>query len=165
VTSTTGRFAVLAAGAFLVAGCGDDDVPRYPEAKACGVPVEKVVDVVGTDHFHTETKGGRLPLGSSPRFGCDVDVAGKPDVLSVTVRVGGPSSQAETQRSIDGADRQFQAADGPAGLRQDGDGFSAYWRCPGTSTTYITGSPEKQPGAEDLEALVTAVAEAAGCGG
>lgn len=163
--TTAARLTVLAASLCLVAGCGDDGYPSYSQSKACSVPVEKVVDVVGTDHFHTRTKGGRLPLGSSPTFSCDVDVADRRDVLSVTVSVSSPSAQADWQRSIDATDEQFEAAGGPAGIQQDSDGFKAWWQCPGRTTGYLTGSPDEQPGTRDLKVLVTAVADAAGCGG
>jgi hypothetical protein len=147
-----------------LAGCGGDDYPSYGKDKACGVPTKRLVDVLGTDQFHTRTKGGPLPVTTQPSFQCNVDLSEeKRDVVSVTAGAVSSDTAESTRRVIAGADEKFTVSEGQVGITRSGTSFKGYWLC-GTMSAYVDASPDRKTTADQRQALLTALAEAAGCG-
>jgi hypothetical protein len=162
------RIPVLAAAGVLLAltlaGCGGDDYPSYTKSKACGVPRQSIVDVVGTDHFHTRTKGGPLPVTTQPSYQCNVDLSeDERDVVAVTASAVSSGTAASTRKQIADADETFSVDEGTAGLTLSGTSFKGYWLC-GTMSAYVDASPDRKTTAAERRTLLTEVARAAGCG-
>lgn len=150
--------------ALALAGCGNDEFPSYAKSKACGLPKQSIVDVLGTDHFHTRTKGGPLPVTTQPSFQCDVDLSEeRRDVVSVTASAVSSDTSASTQRVIEGADESFPVGEGRAGLDLSGTSFKGYWLC-GTMSAYVGASPDRTTTPAQRKTLLAALAKAAGCG-
>lgn len=147
----------------VLAGCGSD-YPSYAKSKACGVPQQTVVDVVGTDHFHTRTRGGPLPVTTQPSFQCSVDLSEeKRDIVSVTAGAVSSDTAATTERQITEAVESFAVGKGKVGVTLSGDSFKGYWLC-GTMSAYVDASPDRKTSSAERRALLTALANAAGCG-
>ena len=147
-------------------GCGGG-IPSYSKSKACGVPVERISAVLGTDHFHTVTRGDTLPprdvVGAS--FRCSVDLEDRDDMVTVLAERTGVDELAQLKQKIATADEQFTVAGAPAGVDVAADSFTGTWTCahrvPGEGTMRIYVTAGKKATAADRKALVSAVAERA----
>lgn len=162
------RITVLATAgvalALTLAGCGGDDYPSYTKSKACSVPTQSIVDVLGTDHFHTRTKGGPLPVTTQPSFQCNVDLSEEErDIIAVTAGAVSSDTAASTRKQIAAADETFAVGEGQVGVKLSGTSFKGYWLCD-TMSAYVDASPDRKTTAAQRKALLTEVAEAAGCG-
>lgn len=156
--------ATLATLALALAGCGSDDYPSYARSKACSVPKQTIVDVLGTDHFHTRTKGGPLPVTTQPSFQCSVDLSEeKRDVVAVTASAVSSDTAASTRKQIAAADETFSMGEGQVGVTLSGTSFKGYWLC-NTMSAYVNASPDRKTTEAQRKALLTEVARAAGCG-
>jgi hypothetical protein len=147
----------------LLTGCGSDEYPSYSKAKACSVPAEKISAVVGTDHFATRTKGGPLPLTTQPFFDCSVNLSEEQqDVVAVTAYKLSAKDQASRRKQIAETDEQFTVGRVSAGVKLSEGGFSGYMLC-GAVAASVQAGPDRAVSEAERKALVTAVAEAAGC--
>lgn len=160
VVVTISSAAVLAGS---LTGCGGG-VPSYSKSKACGVPTDRISAVLGTDHFHTVTRGDTLPPGESVTFRCSVNLEDRDDMVTVTAERTSPDVLAQQQQKIAEADEQFTVAGAPAGVDVTSDAFTGRWTCAerlpsGTMRVYVTAG-EKATAAE-RKALLSAVAERA----
>jgi hypothetical protein len=152
--------ATLLAG--VLGGCGG--VPSYSGSKACGVPVERISAVLGTDHFHTVTRGGTLPPRTGVTFRCSVDLEDRDDMVTVTAERTSSEIMTQQQQTIAAADERFTVAGAAAGIDVASHSFSGRWTCPerspdGTMRVYVTAG-EKATAAQ-RKALLRDVAQRA----
>ena len=158
--------AVVAAGAVcvgLVSGCGHD-YPSYSHPQACSVPAETITKVLGTDHFRTRAKGRELPLTTQAYYDCTVATSDKHQaVVSITAMKLSPDDQASRRKQIAAADEQLTVGQTSVGITPSDGSFDAYLLC-GPVAASVQASPDRTVTKAERTALVTAVAEAAGCG-
>ena len=98
-----------------LSGCGGD-VPSYSKSKACGVPADQISAVLGTDHFHTVTRGNTLPPREGVTFRCSVNTEDRDDMVTVTAERTSSDVLAQPQQMIASADERFSVAGAPAGI-------------------------------------------------
>lgn len=150
--------------AVALTGCSATGYSAYSRSKACGVATGLISDVVGTDEFHTETRGDSLPPTTSS-FACDVNLVDQDDVLTVTVdRISAGQFPADAQQIAE-ADDRFDVAGAAAGIDVSEGAFTGRWMCAeqspdGTLKVYVTAGREAS--AAQRRALVSAIAERVG---
>ena len=144
-----------------LSGCGGD-VPSYSKSKACGIPADQISAVLGTDHFHTVTRGNTLPPREGVTFRCSVNTEDRDDMVTVTAERTSPDVLAQQQQMIASADERFTVAGAPAGIDVSSDSFTGRWTCAqrvpdGTMRVYVTAG--KKATAAERKALLSAAAE------
>ena len=159
------RVGVLSTVLLLVSACGGPSLDPYDRATACQVDTHLITDVVGTDEFEVDERG-TWPVSAesvtTARWSCDVNLADKDDVLSVTGKIGSPDDIAARTQFVEAAPEQFDVAGGRAGIKPSGDSFSAQWVC-GSTAVYVTAGPTEATTKKERADLVTAYAESADC--
>jgi hypothetical protein len=149
--------------AVALSGCGG--FSKYSRSKACGVPTGDVSAVVGTDRFHTTTRGETIPPVTGTSFTCSVNLLDRDGVLTVTAERLAGDVLARYREQIVDADEQFTVAGGPAGIEVTDSGFTGRWMCEqqgraGAMRIHVRA--DTKASAAERRALVTAVAERAG---
>lgn len=150
--------------AVVTTGCSATGYSAYSRSKACGVATELISDVLGTDEFHTVTRGDSMRPTTSG-FACDVNLADQDDILTVTVDRESVDRVPAYAKAIADADDRFTAAGAGAGIDVSEGGFTGRWMCAdpspdGTLRIYVTAG--KHGSAAQRRALVSAVAERVG---
>ena len=162
----------------LVTGCGASG-PRYEKQRACGIPTDIVTAVVGNDHYEVVQSGSdTLPLGpgtdSANGLTCTIE---RDDRMLVEFSARRTSADDLEQRiqNAESADEHYAHADGTLGFSAEknsvdgGNDYEGWWACgiqspDGTQVAAANASSAVEGKERDFQALLEAVATAAGCG-
>lgn len=177
---------MLAGAAQVLAGCGgEDEPPVYSKESVCGVDVDAVEGVMGTNRFTADEvvtrstadsspapRGGDLPLNSGSggitKMECAVRTTADSPSMTFTFSLTNGVDAGELIKAINASAEKFEVQDGVATTSFSGDDRSNWrWACMGPSdspTPTAGGSFGRADATEDeRRALVGAVAAAAGC--
>jgi hypothetical protein len=167
----------LSASVVLV-GCGADG-PRYEEQRACGIPTARVTAVVGDNHYEVVQSGSdTLPLGpgtdSANGLTCTIERDGD-TLVEFSARRTSADDLKQRSENAESADEHYAHAGGTLGFSaekdttDDGYNYEGWWVCDttspdGTQVASATASSAVQAKNREFQALLEAVATAAGCG-
>lgn len=177
---------VLIGAAPVLSGCGgDDEPPVYSKESVCGVAVDAVEGVMGTNRFTANEvvtrstadsspapRGGDLPLstgsGGITKMECDVRTTEDAPSMTFTFSLTNGVDADDLIKAINASGEKFDAQGGVATTSFTGDDHSNWrWACttPSESSTPTAGGSfgRKDVTEKQRRALVEAVAAAAGC--
>lgn len=161
----------------VLTGCGASG-PRYERQRACGIPTDIVTAVVGDDHYEVVHSGSdTLPLGpgtdSANGLTCTIERDNRMLVEFSARRTSADDLEQRIQNA-ESADEQYTHANGTLGFSakkddsDDGYDYEGWWVCDthqpdGTQVVAATASSTVDAKKHDFQALLEAVATAAGC--
>ncbi|WP_141779738.1 hypothetical protein [Nocardioides albertanoniae] len=170
---------VLLGAALAMSGCGGEDEPAaYSKESVCGIPSEIVSAVVGDNRYEVSQRGSdSLPLGpgtdSNNGISCEIEQDGR---LLVEFSAHRTSADDLAQRiqNAESADEHYAHANGTLGFSaekkgvDDGYAYEGWWICgtkspDGTQVASATATSSLGTKKHDFQALLEAVATAAGC--
>lgn len=158
---------ITAIACAALTGCGDDDVPEYGEATACGVNTATVADVLGTTRFTVKTNSAASPIDeSNGLYRCNVFVDHTRPDLTIEVelddQLGVDTIAAAVKRfgAFDVVDGSGQGAVKPQDADND-DQLETTWVC-GNVTGRVRATVDTWDKAA-AQKLTEELAEAAGC--
>jgi hypothetical protein len=177
---------VLVGAAPVLPGCGgDDEPPVYSKESVCGVAVDAVEGVMGTNKFTANEavtrstadsppapRSGDLPLSSGSggitKMECDVRTTEDAPSMTFTFSLTNGADADDLIKAINASAEKFDVQGGVATTSFTGDDHSNWrWACtaPSDSSTPTAGGSfgREDATAEQRRALVDAVAVAAGC--
>ncbi|MEU6136498.1 hypothetical protein [Nocardioides sp. NPDC047086] len=177
---------VLVGAAPVLSGCGgDNEPPVYSKESVCGVAVDAVEGVMGTNKFTANEvvtrstadrppapRGGDLPLSSGSggitKMECDVRTTEDAPSTTFTFSLTNGVDADDLIKAINASAEKFDVQGGVATTSFTGDDHSNWrWACtaPSDSSTPTAGGSfgREDATAEQRRALVDAVAVAAGC--
>lgn len=169
--------ALLTSGVLLT-GCGASG-PRYEMQRACGIPTDIVTAVVGNDQYEVaQTGSDTLPLGpgtdSANGLTCTIERDDRTLVEFSARRTSADDLEQRIQHA-ESADEHYAHADGTLGFSaekddvDDGYDYEGWWACgvqlpDGTQVAAASARSTVEISKRDFQALLEAVATAAGCG-
>lgn len=177
---------VLVGAAQVLSGCGgEDEPPAYSKESVCGVAVDAVEGVMGTNRLTANDvvtrstadsspapRGGDLPLNSGrggiTKMECDVRTTKDAPSMTFTFSLTNGVDTDDLIKSINASAEKFEVQGGVATTSFTGEDHSTWrWACtaPSESSTPTAGGSFGREDAteEQRRALVKAVATAAGC--
>lgn len=162
----------------VLTGCGATG-PRYEKKRACGIPADIVTAVVGDNQYEAiQTGSDTLPLGpgtdSANGLTCTIERDNRMLVEFSARRTSADDLEQRIQNA-ESADEHYVHAGGTLGFSaekndaDDGDDYEGWWVCDtqspdGTQVAAATASSSVKAKNRDFQALLEAVATAAGCG-
>lgn len=162
----------------VLTGCGASG-PRYEKQRACGIPTDIVTAVVGDDHYEVVHSGSdTLPLGpgtdAANGLTCTIERDNRM-LVEFSARRTSADDLEQRNQNAESADEHYAHADGTLGFSAEsndadgGDDYEGWWVCgtqspDGTQVAAATASSTVKAEKRDFQALLEAVATAAGCG-
>lgn len=152
------RITLATTAALLLAlgGCSSD-LPAYDGRSACSVKTSLVTSVLGTDRFEVSDSGEEPPLELDSRgYRCVVE--GKDDSQ---LDVSADLKAADPIEAMPDSATPFTHGNGHGVILASG----AAWSCGKAYVVANVRAASEKPSADELEALITALADEVGCAG